>query len=213
MAARDRAVGRVVTVSASYGAGGSIVAPAVAKRLGMPFADRLIPAADRSPTDEAGEQLAPEERQQLVRGSFLVRLASIGSGFGLPVPEADDFGDQVRNLVEESIQRIARGPGGGILGRAAAIVLGHQPGAFHVRLDGPPDRRLKQAVGIEGVDDATAQARQVDTDRARTRYVSRLYGCDPARPDLYHLILDSTAIPLDGCVDVIAVAAEVFWSR
>ena len=53
----------------------------------------------------------------------------------------------------------------------------------------------------------------VDTDRARTRYVSRLYGCDPARPDLYHLILDSTAIPLDGCVDVIAVAAEVFWSR
>jgi cytidylate kinase len=213
MAGRGRAICRVVTVSASYGAGGSVVAPRVAQLLGLPFADRLIPAADRGYGDDAGEQLAPDERQQLARGSFLVRLASIGSGFGLPVPEADDFGDQVRNLVEESIQRVARGTGGVILGRAAAIVLGHQPGAFHVRLDGRPERRLAQAVEIEGVDVETAQGRQADTDRARTRYVSRLYGSDPADPALYHLVLDSTVMPLDGCAEVIANAANLFWAH
>lgn len=204
---------RVVTVSATYGAGGSIVAPGVAERLGLPFADRLIPSADRPSRDDAGEQLASDERQQLARGSLLVRLASLGSGFGLPVPDAEDFGDQVRNLVEESIQRVARGPGGVILGRAAAIVLRRQAGAFHVRLDGPSDRRLAQAIQIEEVDRETAQARQVDTDRARTRYVSRLYGCDPSDPAMYHLVLDSTAIPLDGCVEVVATAAEAYWGR
>ncbi|MBV8951669.1 MAG: cytidylate kinase-like family protein [Actinobacteria bacterium] len=204
---------RVVTISASYGAGGSVVAPRVAQRLGLEFADRLIPASDRPYRDASGEQLAPDERQQLARGSLLVRLASLGSGFGLPVPEAEDFGDQVRNHVEESIQRIARGPGGVILGRAAAIVLGRQRSAFHVRLDGPAERRLAQAVALEGVDRETAQARQVDTDRARTRYVSRLYGYDPADPAVYHLVLDSTAIPFDGCVEVIATAAEAFWNR
>lgn len=211
MSAPERRRCRVVTVSASYGAGGSIVAPRLAECLGLRFADRLIPA-DRDRGGGAGEQLAPDERQQVARGSFLVRLASLGSGFGLPVPEADDFGDQVRNLVEESIQRVARGDGGVILGRAGAIVLGRQPGAFHVRLDGPLERRLEQAVRIESVDMSTAQERQADTDRARTRYVSRLYGRDPADPTLYHLVLDSTAIPLDSCVEVIATAAQRYWS-
>src|SRR5260370_42520705 len=34
-----------VTVAATYGAGGSVIAPAVAKRLGLPFIDRAIPVA------------------------------------------------------------------------------------------------------------------------------------------------------------------------
>jgi hypothetical protein len=34
-----------VTVAATYGAGGSVIAPAVAKRLGLPFIDRVIPVA------------------------------------------------------------------------------------------------------------------------------------------------------------------------
>src|SRR5277367_5408964 len=37
------AVGNVVTISATYGAGGSIVGPAIAERLGLPFYDRAIP--------------------------------------------------------------------------------------------------------------------------------------------------------------------------
>src|SRR5260370_15043909 len=34
-----------VTVAARYGGGGSVIAPAVAKRLGLPFIDRAIPVA------------------------------------------------------------------------------------------------------------------------------------------------------------------------
>ena len=33
---------RLITVSASYGAGGSVVAPALADRLGLPFLQRVI---------------------------------------------------------------------------------------------------------------------------------------------------------------------------
>ena len=35
----------VVTISATYGAGGSVVGPAVAQRLGVPFVDRAIPTS------------------------------------------------------------------------------------------------------------------------------------------------------------------------
>ncbi len=34
-----------VTVAATYGAGGSVIAPAVARRLELPFVDRAIPVA------------------------------------------------------------------------------------------------------------------------------------------------------------------------
>ncbi len=35
----------VVTISATYGAGGALVGPEVAERLGVPFVDRAIPVA------------------------------------------------------------------------------------------------------------------------------------------------------------------------
>ena len=35
----------VVTISATYGAGGALVGPEVADRLGVPFVDRAVPVA------------------------------------------------------------------------------------------------------------------------------------------------------------------------
>ena len=45
-------------------------------------------------------------------------------------------------------------------------------------------------------------------DKARTAYVRRLYRCDPADASLYHLVLDSTAIPLDTVIELIVAAAR-----
>ena len=36
---------RLIALSAAYGAGGSIIGPALADRLGVPFLDRAIPLA------------------------------------------------------------------------------------------------------------------------------------------------------------------------
>ena len=36
----------------------------------------------------------------------------------------------------------------------------------------------------------------------------RLYRTDPADPSLYHLVIDSTAIPLDAVVELILAAAR-----
>ena len=47
---------RLITVSASYGAGGSVVAPALAERLGLPFLQRVTTSeghvAEPGPCDE-----------------------------------------------------------------------------------------------------------------------------------------------------------------
>lgn len=201
-------MGRVVTISSTYGAGGSVVAPRVAELLSLPFADRLILA--RGPGDEVGEHLSDEERQELRRRGFLDRLAHLTGGLGLPVPGGDDLRGPVRQQVEASITELAQ-RGAVILGRAAAIVLCAEREAFHVRLDGPEARRCRQAMSLGGIDETTARAQQAETDRARARYVARLYDRDPADASLYHLVLDSTAIPLAACARVIELAATSFW--
>jgi cytidylate kinase len=104
--------------------------------------------------------------------------------------------------------RYARtGPGAVILGRAAAVVLAGEPGALHVRLDGPVGPRIEQAAALGGLSTEDAQRAQRQSDRARESYVRQLYRVDPRDPRHYHLVLDSTKLPLDACVDLIVAAA------
>jgi cytidylate kinase len=39
-------------------------------------------------------------------------------------------------------------------------------------------------------------------------YHQTLYCVDPRKPELYHLMVDSTAIDLDTCVELIAAAVD-----
>ena len=43
--------------------------------------------------------------------------------------------------------------------------------------------------------------------------LDRLYGRNPADPSLYHLVVDTTVLSFDDCVDVVARAAEAFWAH
>jgi cytidylate kinase len=46
------------------------------------------------------------------------------------------------------------------------------------------------------------------TDKAREAYVRSLYGVDVHDARLYHIVLDTTRIPVEVCVDAIVAAAE-----
>lgn len=199
-----------VTVSASFGAAGSVIAPKVAKRLGVRFLDRAIPAQVARqlavPLDEA---LAHDDRSEHGLGRLLAsfsRLAPVANGdptaVSAPMFENEfvaETGRVIRELAAE---------GGVILGRAAAVVLGQAPGVLHVRLDGPEEARIEQASRILGISREDARQAQRQNDRARDAYLRHFYGVDRARSHLYHLILDSTSIPPDTCVELIVTAAR-----
>ena len=86
------------------------------------------------------------------------------------------------------------------------VVLGGRDDVLCVRLDGPADGRIAQAVA-DGADPATAHDAQRDIDGARNQYASFFYRQQQDDPRLYHLIIDSTALPVDACVDIIVAAA------
>ena len=72
---------------------------------------------------------------------------------------------------------------------------------------------MRQAMVIEGLDHEAAERRLARVDRFRRAYVETLYGVDLREAGMCHLIIDSTAIPLDDCVELIAAAAMSRASR
>jgi hypothetical protein len=200
----------IVTVSAPYGAAGAQVAPAVAERLGLPFHDRAIPV---QVAGRLGVPVAEAAAHDGTVVSGLWRLvASLGTmpdpvGGVLPTTELPDA-RAYRQQTERVLTEIAEGAGGVVLGRAAAMVLRGRPDALHVRLDGPADRRLAGAVARSGRPADQVRREMEAADRAREAYVRHFYRCDPAGAANYHLVIDSTVLPLETVIDVIVTAAR-----
>jgi cytidylate kinase len=201
----------VVTISASYGAGGAYVGPRLAERLGVPFVDRAIPneVAQRLAVPLA-EAVRHDETAGGVFERFIRILAPAGLAFGArPYLEHEIVDESAyRDATEQVIREQAGREGGVFLGRAAALVLRGTPRALHVRLHGPPERRIERAAALEGLTRDEAARRLADNDRAREAYVQHFYGVDPNDLRHYHLAIDTTEVDLDCCVDMIAAAAQ-----
>ncbi|MFI6521856.1 AAA family ATPase [Spirillospora sp. NPDC050679] len=206
---------RVVTISATFGAGGASLGPAVAARLGLPFVDRAIPvevaAAIGCSLEEA---LAHDGRAESGLGRILAgaaRLPGVSFG-GMDVHVPDRVIVPEEEFVARTEQVIVRTAeaGGVLLGRAAALVLAGRGDALHVRLDGPRERRLERAAaaGADGTPQREVERMLDANDRARAAYVKHFYGADPADPRLYHLVIDTTRVPEPAAVEIIVTAAR-----
>lgn len=201
-----------VTISAGYGAGGSVIAPQVARLLGFPLLDRAI-------SSRVAEQLrvsVAEAEGGTIRRSlpdrFIGALAPLAAGLLAmgtdtapneltPGDDADLFRERA-----EAVMRVALQDGAVILGRAGGAAFRAEPRVLRVRLFGPAAARSAQAARIEDVDEPTARRRLPEVDKARAQYVRRLYRADIDDPDLYHLHIDSTALPLGICAEQIVAA-------
>jgi cytidylate kinase len=205
---------RLVTVSASYGAGGSVISPALAQRLGVPFLHRVTTTTGGlAGPASCAERLTPDEADLTPPHRLLSSLIhAMPTGPTQSPPPARHLDESLRRDCEEDIRRLATDGAGVILGRGAAVALGKETG-FHVRLDGPPELRVVQGATIEAITPEQARRHMEAADRARVNYVRRLYRADPADPRHYHLVIDSTAIPLDTATELILQALSAFTAR
>lgn len=199
----------VVTLAALYGTGGVVIGPEVARRLGVAFLDRAIPAsvAAQSGVPEEVVAAAADERPLSRWQRLLARLARAPSLTAGPAQERwfleeGEMRAEIRRFMADAVRS-----GGVVLGRGGAIVLREVPQALHVYLGGPLQARIARAAEAERVDRATAERRVEANDWARREYVRRAYGADGDDPALYHLMIDATAFSVDACVELIVAAA------
>ena len=203
-----------ITVSASYGAGGSIIAPALAERLGARFVDRAIPLEVarrlRVPIEHAldHDECAPPRFGRLISA-----MAPLG---GMYIPEEagqalveEDYQRETERLIREAVDD----GDAVILGRGAALVLRDRPDVLHVRLDGPKEARIAAATLGREIDEHEARERLKDADRSRELYVRHFYGADARDPHHYHLVLNSTRLSHDACVEIVLAAVRALEER
>ncbi len=200
----------VVTISASYGAGGPDVGPAVAARLGLPFHDRAIPARVAGLLGVSRDDAeANDERVLSGLWRLLASLGTMPDPVGGVLPTHSHPAEHAyRQHTETVLHEIADGGGGVVLGRGGAMVLHDRPDALHVRLDGPPEDRLRAAVQRYGRPREELRRELTANDTTREAYVRYFYRCDPAAARHYHLVLDGTALPLETVVDLVVTAAR-----
>jgi cytidylate kinase len=201
----------IVTISATFGAGGSIVGPAVADHLGLPFVDRAIPVAVAT---EIGctldEALVHDDRAERGIGRILAgaaRLPNVTLG-GMDIYQPDPAVVPEQEFVARTERILEKITEGVVLGRAGAVVLADRPHTLHVRLDGRRDRRLAKVAASFGLGSREAERMLDDNDRARAAYVKHFYRVDPADPGLYHLVLDGARLPESVCADLVVAAAQ-----
>jgi cytidylate kinase len=197
----------VVTIAAWYGAGGSDVGPRVAERLGVLFLDRDIDTAVAERAHVSAEVVhtyTEEGRAGIAR--LLDRLAVVTNpelSTQQPLEEVPRLQMEVEGFLAEASVH-----GGVIMGRGANFVLRDVPGVLCVRLVGPREARVQQAMRLRGLDRRSAEYQVEVNDEARIGYVRQHYSRHPDDPTHYHLIIDSTAMDLDDVVDLVIRASE-----
>ena len=96
-----------------------------------------------------------------------------------------------------------------ILGRAGAAAFRDEPDVLRVRLFGAVGGPHRPGVPASRTSIERRPGRRMpEVDRARAQYVRRLYDVSIDDPALFHLQIDSTALPLDACADLIVGAYQ-----
>ena len=184
---------RLVTVSASYGAGGSVVAPALAARLGVPFLPRAT-SSEAASRDRAVRRAADAGRGQDDAGAPAARCAHAGdAGRAHPVTAVGPPSGRG----PAPPRRGRRPPPGGrrrgvILGRGAAVVLGKDRGSTS-GLTGRPTGascRAPRSRGIEGEAQASPGRGRPGPRRLRPPPVPRRPGRSAPLPPGHRLHRD-----------------------
>jgi MFS family permease len=201
----------VVAISNAFGAGGAVLGPRVAARLGLPFLDRIIPATVAA---ELGTPLpgadGHDDRAEAGAERLVATLARGSALYGTGVLQREDALCDERTFrlaAELVLWRMAAQTGGVVLGRAATVVLARHPRAVRVRLEGPAEWRIAQAVAAGGFDVAGVRQMQEQVDRARDAYTSLFYGVHPGDPKLYDLLIDVSRCGLAASEEMIVLAA------
>lgn len=199
----------IITISASYGAGGSDLGPRIAKKLGMTFTDRAVSVAVAKDLGISVQEAEAIEQDTPNRfWNFFAHMSSLSPGMVVPAPIEQGVTDEdVMRGTESDLRRVADGGNALILGHAAAVVLADHLDALHVRLDGPPAGRVNAAMRQHGIGKDAAQAAQRENDKIRSGYAKHFYGIDSSSAQHYHLVLDTVRIHWDVAEQLIIRAA------
>lgn len=196
---------RAVTISREYGSGGGEIASRLASKLGWRLVDHEVVTllAQRLGVEVADAEAHDEHAEGWVV-QFFTTMQTVGPMVALPSnlsfpPNDASYTHALRDIVQGATQA-----GHSIIvGRGAQIILRDRRDTLHVRIIAPLALRIAYVAQRENLSVVAAQHRIQQKDLDRRRYLSTTYQHTPDEAHLYDLIVNTGALNLDSCVDLI----------
>ena len=185
---------RVITISREFGSGGRTIGKKAAEKLGIPYYDAEI---IQEMAKESG--FAPDyvkEAGEYAPGSFLSAAFS-NRMFG-PTNEDILWEHQSKVIIELAEKRPCV-----IVGRCANYILQDKADCLKVFIHADMKFRAKRIVKVYGEREQSPEERLRDKDKRRAAYHRFYTNMKWGHAQNYHLTLDSGALRIDKCADII----------
>ncbi len=202
----------VITIAYQIGCGGRHIGRALAQQLNYTLIDREI-------VQGVARQLQLSEEEAGWRDEYTESLVQrlVGSfgvlGTPLYIPPSDAGASQIdqQTYIRATQSVIAATANRGrvvIIGHGANYALRDRPGALHLYLYAPEDRRVATIRERDGLDPAAAARYVAACDQERARYVKRVYHQDWQAPLSFDLMLNTAHFDQARVVDLCLQAAH-----
>lgn len=215
----------IVTISRQLGSEGDAIAARVAAALALELIDRAYVrvAAREAGVPDALLQRLLYEGQRSMAGEILATLGeprmqqrvSAPSGspllnvFAPMLPPAAMSLEEAARAVGLIIKHVATREHVLVLGQAGAVLLQGYPRACHVQLVAPLEERYRRIARRENISLAAARRKVRTSDDARATFLARYYDARWQDPLLYHLVINTGQISMEGAVSLIVHGAQV----
>lgn len=217
-----------VTISREIGASGTFIALKVAEALGYVCYDQQIINEIAQKMGKNKDQLEDFDQQSYNRiGVFFQEaLASIAQGgmvfhpFGigpLDWDSAEIFSTYPRNAFQEKdyyevltqvIKEIAEKSNVVILGRGGSQILKDRSDTLHIRIVADRNERIQHVMKEQNLDQAKAEEVVSRKDEAAANFIYDFFDADWNDPHHYHMILNTSRIAPEKCIEMIINAVK-----
>lgn len=194
---------RIITVSREFGSGGRSIGKAVAQKLGIAYYDKALIKQVAENTGFDPKYIEETGEYTKNKWSLLPGMPAVSGVMG-----GLSAADYLWVMQRSTILELADKESCVIIGRCADYILRDRTDCLHVFVHAAPAVRAERIVRLYGESEKQPEERLKDKDGRRRinykHYTDREWGlCQN-----YTLSLDSGALGIEHCVDLIAALAQ-----
>jgi cytidylate kinase len=211
----------VITMSRQIGSGSEELGQRLCQELRLiVFNKQLMARVANDVGISSGEIVDYSEEEYQRRGFFeaLFRrsrpVAEFSTWVGSPVvgyERRTRLLDEVGaiDLIRATVQKAYEHGDTLIVGRGGQVILEDKPNVLHVRVVAPFEARVRRMQESQNMTPAQARRYLQETDSNSAEYLRSFFHVDPDDASLYHLIVNTERLGVEGALALIKKALEV----
>ena len=195
----------IITISREFGSGGRSIAKAVAEKLGIPYYDKEL-------VKQVAQETGFHERFIEHEGEYASSTSRLAFALCANPSQSHKGGMSINDYLwvmqRKVILDIAEKGPCVIVGRCADYILRDRDDVLNVFIHSDINSRAERIVRLYGESEKSPEKRLEEKDKKRKVYYKHYTGEEWGKCQNYHLSLNSAALGIDKCVELIVDLAK-----